>query len=223
MRYYTVVTQQDSTWALVAMHVTTEDLPQWFWTTFEHVSNPGRCDYIGCDDSYGQLPANVEPHAVRDSACAPGELRPYLEKTMLANVPQVLRENYRLKGTQTQYALPTGEPTLLGNSVTEHGFVQTSSCMTCHARASSDWQGRTPYFFGGTSIGQSFNGAPDPEWFFGTKNQAQTLMNPADFVWAVSRARPIGGGCSGAERAFRASSDKECKIQSGVSPAPSDQ
>lgn len=199
--YYTVLTENDSTWALVAMHITTKDLPQWFWATFEHVSNPGRCDYIGCHDSYGQMPANVEPHAVRDSMYTPDTLRSYLTETMLAGIPDVLRDNYRLKGSQTQYTLPTGEATLLGNSVTEHGFVQTSSCMTCHARASSDWQGQTPYFFGGTPIGQSFNGAPDPDWFFGTQNQTQTFLNPTDFVWSISRARPIGGGCSGADQA----------------------
>ena len=38
---------------LVAFHMSSKDLPNWTWATFEHVDNPGRCDYLGCNDSYG--------------------------------------------------------------------------------------------------------------------------------------------------------------------------
>ncbi|AMO54675.1 hypothetical protein [Endozoicomonas montiporae] len=38
---------------LMAFHISSKDVPQWVWTTFEHVSNPSRCDFIGCNDSFG--------------------------------------------------------------------------------------------------------------------------------------------------------------------------
>jgi hypothetical protein len=38
---------------LVALHISSKDIPQWEWATFEHINNPGRCDYTGCNDSYG--------------------------------------------------------------------------------------------------------------------------------------------------------------------------
>lgn len=189
-RFYTVETDS-ATWALVAMHVTTKDLPNWFWATFEHVDNPGRCDFIGCHDSYGQTPADIAPHATLDETYPAGELTPYLESTILADVPGALGQYYRLKGTQVDFTLKSGEPTLLGNSVTEHGFVQTSSCMTCHARASFDWQGKTPLAFGSRPDGQSYNGAPDPDWFFGTENQTQRFFSQLDFVWAPAKANAI--------------------------------
>ena len=44
-------------------------------------------------------------------------------------------QSYRLKGTQTDFSGFTGRPTRLGGSVSEAGFVNSSSCVTCHARA----------------------------------------------------------------------------------------
>lgn len=38
---------------LMAFHISSKDVPQWVWTTFEHMNNPGRCDYTGCNDSFG--------------------------------------------------------------------------------------------------------------------------------------------------------------------------
>lgn len=38
---------------LMSFHISSKDIPQWVWTTFEHKSNPGRCDYTGCNDSFG--------------------------------------------------------------------------------------------------------------------------------------------------------------------------
>lgn len=37
----------------MAFHVSSKDTPNWVWTTFEHVNNPGRCDFTGCNDAYG--------------------------------------------------------------------------------------------------------------------------------------------------------------------------
>ncbi|SEB02746.1 hypothetical protein [Rubrimonas cliftonensis] len=38
---------------LVAMTNASKALPIWHWYAIEHVSNRGRCDYIGCNDSFG--------------------------------------------------------------------------------------------------------------------------------------------------------------------------
>lgn len=38
---------------LMAFHISSKDIPQWVWTTFEHKDNPGRCDFTGCNDSFG--------------------------------------------------------------------------------------------------------------------------------------------------------------------------
>ncbi|MGF1751053.1 hypothetical protein [Vibrio cionasavignyae] len=38
---------------LMAFHVSSKDIPRWVWTTFEHKNNPGRCDFTGCNDSFG--------------------------------------------------------------------------------------------------------------------------------------------------------------------------
>ena len=40
-------------------------LPNWHWYAFEHVNNLGRCDFTGCNDSYGfkktvSIPAPVQ-------------------------------------------------------------------------------------------------------------------------------------------------------------------
>lgn len=38
---------------MLAMTNASKDLPIWHWYAMEHVSNLGRCDYIGCNDSFG--------------------------------------------------------------------------------------------------------------------------------------------------------------------------
>jgi hypothetical protein len=111
-------------------------------------------------------------------------------------------ENYCLKGSQAEFTTPTGIPTLLGNSVSEQGFVNTSSCLTCHARAAFDVLGRPTPNTGFLDPQQfpslcpvpnqsinacSPNGTPVISWFWnnqGTPNQ-QIVYMQSDFVWAV--------------------------------------
>ncbi|MFW2543604.1 hypothetical protein ACN2XU_13235 [Primorskyibacter sp. 2E107] len=56
---------------VVAMTNASKDLPTWHWYAMEHVANAGRCDYIGCNDSFGytangaaQAGANFGDHYV---------------------------------------------------------------------------------------------------------------------------------------------------------------
>ncbi|MGG7381499.1 hypothetical protein ACQ7B2_23090, partial [Escherichia coli] len=56
---------------LVAFHVSSKDTPNWVWATFEHVNNLGRCDYTGCNDSYGYRSADRVPPGRETNFTAP--------------------------------------------------------------------------------------------------------------------------------------------------------
>jgi hypothetical protein len=199
-RYFTVE-MDGATMGLVAMHVSTKDLPNWFWSTFEHVDNPGRCDYLGCRDSFGVDPALVAPHDTIEQPYPPGALRaPLLALMEAAGLDAVFR-NYRLKASQIDFTDSTGEATLAGNSVTEYGFVPTASCITCHGRAAVDLNGQKPAIlriFGERADGQSFNGSLDSELFYDGSDPVRRYLMQVDFLWAIPfRAQPIGGAQSG--------------------------
>jgi hypothetical protein len=89
---------------LTALHILTKDLTGWFWTTFRHRDTP--TDAAETPDTFGP------PGVVRGTVW----------------------ENYRLGGTQTDFTLATGEPTLLSDHYVEFDFLKTS-CMTCHSTA----------------------------------------------------------------------------------------
>jgi hypothetical protein len=103
-------------WGLTGFHMTSKDLPNWFWATFEHVDNPP--PEIPDRDRYTKL---REPG---------GRLR---------EVPSPLKNTYWqyyvLRGTQVDFVDSTGSPTILGNTQLEGGMQVTSSCMGCHARS----------------------------------------------------------------------------------------
>ena len=56
-----VVTENNVQYALIAMHVISKLVPNWTWATFEHQANPGRCDFVGCNDTYGAVTPHVPP------------------------------------------------------------------------------------------------------------------------------------------------------------------
>lgn len=105
--------------------------------------------------------------------------------------------SYRLKGTQTTFTTTYGIPTIVGQSITEGGFVQSASCMTCHVQASVNAAG-TPAIqsFGGsfrlnlTGYNQSTNGPPVPSWFF-AGNTNTYIAFQTDFVWGIFNAQPV--------------------------------
>ena len=117
--------------------------------------------------------------------------------------------NYRLKGSQVDFADATGVPILLGNSVTEAGFVPSASCITCHARATINAQGvlspqagfkSTPLSpvlpgLAGVSVpvpNESYNGYPKPSWFWQITDAQATLQNlQVDFVWSFRHAKSL--------------------------------
>ncbi len=59
--YYTN-TSDSVEYALVSLHVSSRQNPNWVWGTFEHQMNPGRCDSMGCFDSFGAVVPAVRPN-----------------------------------------------------------------------------------------------------------------------------------------------------------------
>src|SRR4051812_4474715 len=133
-------------------------VPNWTWATWEWVGNPGRGDYIGCHDSFGVVPHDLPPNATLNQVYPPGDLTPAsLDMLKAGGIPDEWK-NYRLKGSQSEFTEPTGKVTPLGNSIAEAGFVQPSSCLTCHSQAAADAAGLLPPNVGFTPDGQSTNG-----------------------------------------------------------------
>ena len=124
---------QQDTLGLVGFHIVSKALPNWVWSTFNHVKDGGRCDYYGCTDEFGVSPSFTPPHKnAIGKQYIPGKLTPDLEALFKKyNLDPVLK-NYRLRGTQTEYVDNKGKTILLGNSILEANFDETSSCITCH-------------------------------------------------------------------------------------------
>ncbi|MBB6097319.1 hypothetical protein HNR42_000733 [Deinobacterium chartae] len=190
-------------YGMTAMHLMSKDLPIWTWQTFEHVDNPGRCDFIGCHDSFGQVPADVPPQAVMNRTYPAEQLTPAVLALFERYGVREQFRNYRLKGSQNEFTDNTGRPTLLGNSVTEQGFVPTSSCTTCHARASAGMVTQTNRTIGGRTYTVNVNdrlsvfettqplsgsvGSPNPAWYYNSEGRRKLM--PMDFVWAFFNAK----------------------------------
>ncbi len=87
-------------YGLVALHIMTKAIPNWTWATWEWVGNPGRCDYLGCHDLFGAIPANVNPNATLNQGYAADSLTPALIKLFKDNGIGDEWKNYRLKGSQ---------------------------------------------------------------------------------------------------------------------------
>jgi hypothetical protein len=109
--------------------------------------NPGRCDSIGCFDSFGaEIPA-VPPNrtAINSQYGACPKTPPLKAMMTKANLSPVW-ENYCLKSTEVNYTAADGTPYALGNSVIEgivgNGTISASSCIACHVYASFGSNGK---------------------------------------------------------------------------------
>jgi hypothetical protein len=229
---------------LVAFHVSSKDIPNWVWATFEHADNPGRCDYTGCNDSYGYASEDVVAAKQARNYTAPkvrcdrlplagwifdtdkrypaGAPSPPLAavldglgigtagaasagaadgRTVPSRHDRAWR-SYRLKGSQTEFTDSMGRNTLLGNSVTEGGFMTTSSCISCHARAASGPSGPIPPPLGvfvnelsETGYGQSHRGIPVADWFHRSAQPPTLQALQTDFVWGFLGANCVKPVC----------------------------
>jgi hypothetical protein len=177
---FTDAAGETAIYGLTALHITTKDLPNWFWATFEHVDNPTR------PGNERWLLPSVDRFACADGPAdcneAPADI----------GLEQTKWQHYRLRGTQIDFTDSTGRPTLLANSQPEEGFQLTSSCITCHARATiGEIRGTPERLAIFDQIGQGFVGPTDPDWFEAETLQGRVpLFTQLDFVWSLFRARP---------------------------------
>lgn len=187
---------------LVALHIASKIIPNWHWSTFEQIDNPGLADYIGVHDSFGMRPTDIWPNRGTNQGYSEvGVLTDELMAMMKAHrLSPALSKYYRLKGAQTDFTDRTGRPTIVGNSITEAGFVSTSSCITCHARASTGapYQGQNnfpvpPPLSVFTDRGESHNGPPDPSWYWdptaaysSPPAQPEAYRKSLEFLWQLA-------------------------------------
>lgn len=140
-KLYHTATVDSVEYALVSLHVSSRQNPNWVWGTFEHHLNPGRCDFMGCFDSFGaEIPAVLPNKSAFNSQYGACFKTPALKALMASAHLSPVWENYCLKSTQVDYTAADGTPYVLGNSVIEgivgNGTIAASSCITCHAYAS---------------------------------------------------------------------------------------
>jgi hypothetical protein len=84
------------TYGLVTLHIITKEVPNWFWATFHHVSNPASGKEI--PDTFGR------PAALNGTVW----------------------QNYVLGGVQTEFITTTGTKILLSDAFLEKGFESSS-------------------------------------------------------------------------------------------------
>jgi hypothetical protein len=126
--------------ALISFHISTKQVKNWVWSDFEGAMNLGRCDIIGCHDSFGAVNSDVEPNEKPYQSYVDCTKTPALKAILGSAGIEPVWYNYCLKGTQVTFLDDNGVPILLGNSVIEPlnaGVpIARSSCVTCHAYAS---------------------------------------------------------------------------------------
>lgn len=143
--YYTN-TSDGVEYALASIHVSSRQNPNWVWGSFENQMNPGRCDYMGCWDTFGAVEPAVMPNLrEKNGGYGACEKTPELSQMMEAAGLDAVWMNYCMKGTMVDYADAGGQPYILGNSVIEgivgNGTVAASSCIACHVYASFNADG----------------------------------------------------------------------------------
>jgi len=166
-------------YALVGLAMSSKQISDWVWMTFEHQLSPGRCDTIGCHDAFGAVAANVQPASQPNTNYGECAKTPQLLAMLTAASIDKVWLNYCLKGSQITFGTATA-PTLLGNSVIERinaGVpLNKSSCITCHSYASFDQKG-APNFDGL----DDFTGPTNPQLLQGFKTN--------DFLWGILAIR----------------------------------
>jgi hypothetical protein len=180
---------------LVALHIITKDLPNWFWADFGHVD----CEkgINACDTErlrqFGILPpSQVQEVALTDpvdpTTRDTGSGNPPTGKDGVRNeTVGTVWENYILRGTQTDFTTAWGNATILSNPVIENSF-QKSSCMSCHARASVGVTKTGANRLDTLSPGDPTLGSPSPALFGsgeGVSDPGKILYLQTDFIWSA--------------------------------------
>lgn len=208
-KIYHVNSAGGKSYALVSFHIISKLVPNWTWATFEHKDNPGRCDVIGCVDSFGTKDAFVAPlSAVESGKHYPDCVKSPALSVLLAKAridPAYM--NYCLKASQSDFNDPSGLAIRVGNSVTEQTFVNQASCITCHGRSAFDATGHPTSFAGFDLISPTLGVSPQntgnapvgpilSSWYwqaggppsFPSLQREQDIKRialPSDFVWSI--------------------------------------
>lgn len=185
---------KSSPYGLLALHITSKAVPEWTWATFEHISagpyfqnyTPQQCVLIECRDQFGA--SHISPPQPSDA------LRALFKSAGMEKQLDDTWKYYRLVGTQSTFVTPDGRPTHLGNSVLEKQFGATSSCITCHSRASISIENGQKFIARlqpHASANESFNGAPSSCWYL--NEEGLQKFGKLDFVWSLWRAKYKNG------------------------------
>lgn len=169
-------------WGLSGLHIITRDLPNWFWTDFEHV------------DQEPQAIAEGRPSV---DPTTRGPNAPHGTNGVRNEMVGTKWEHYRLRGAQINFVDKFGKPTQLANTLIEPIESGPSSCITCHAKATVGLIGGIG---GSTNPSAPFNarclppdftdGLPDPDAF---ESNGQLHFIQTDFLWSMAfRARRAG-------------------------------
>jgi hypothetical protein len=186
-RYHWAKADDGTIYGLTALHIITKDLPNWFWATFEHIDNKA-------SEGEGGRPGNPgwQLKSRDRAACTDPEYD--CERIPSGfGLEGTKWENYRLRGTQIDFVDSRGRTTLLANSHPEGPFQLTSSCITCHARATISAKDRLTVFAcitetpSGEQVPVGNVGIPNSDWFFESNNAVKYTQ--LDFVWSLLRAR----------------------------------
>jgi hypothetical protein len=166
---------------LIALNIAAKTQSQWFWTTFEHVDNPMRCAFIPCSNRVFSTISGA--NRTIQSPLDPKLLKILMEEG-IDPAKQQGWANYRLHDAQINFL----DPILLGNSVLEADFEGSSSCITCHSRASINFKGQ-PLSIRDQNSKSTFIGQPDRSWFC-DENDNRVFLS-FDYVWSLTRAQRV--------------------------------
>ena len=176
-------TKETNIWGLSGIHIITKDLPNWFWTDFEHV------------DQEQQAIKEGRPSVDPTTRGTNGQSAPSGNNGERLETKNSKWRYYRLRGTQLDFTDKFGSPTRLANTLIEPIEDGPSSCITCHAKATASLgtrAGAAPPFVIRTLPVQFVDGLPDPKSYFSADGKLQFIQT--DFLWSMP---------------FRAHSEKE--------------
>lgn len=175
-------TTTSETWGLVGLHILTKDLPNWFWSDFEHVDWETK-QPDGSPDPRKSVDSTTRDDPIHGTKATAG--KDGVRNETIGSVWQ----NYRLRGTQIDFVDKKGTPIEVANTLIEPLADGPSSCMTCHAKASvglrADPNKKAVPPFAANGLSPDFaSGLPDPSAFNDNGNTMEFVQT--DFLWSMA-------------------------------------
>lgn len=188
-------------WGLTAMHLTSKVLPNWHWSTFEHVDNPYRLPRTDAQGNFineAWLLPSLDMYAC---ANPPYDCNQAPETVSGVPLKGTKWENYRLRFSQVDFTDSYGNPLQRANSNIEAGFQLGASCMSCHALSTiapaqpgaltpNTLNFLNPASLGPGPVGNNENGGggylgvPDPKMFEIPGDPTHHYLQ-LDFAWSL--------------------------------------